>query len=148
MSEVLDVTATEVVEVQNQAMSSEAFQTILGNLEKMKTSKGAIQLNADYYDFAKIGDKSSGVFIGYQTVKFKDPKSSTGYTEEMEAVKWLIEENDEAKTKKIKMSAGAALVNEFRKNHISVGTGVIITYKELGGKNGQTKLFDLAVVAL
>lgn len=145
-NEVLAVETTEVVEVQNQAMSSEAFSTILANLEKMKTSKGAIQLNGEYFDFAKAGDKSSGVFIGYQTVKFKDPKSSTGYTDEMDAVKWLVEEEDG--TKKIKLSAGAALVNEIKKNGIAVGTGIIITFRELGGKNGQTKLFDVAVVAL
>lgn len=142
---VIETTAQEVVEVSNQVITSDTLAGMFATLDKLKTAKGALQLNGEYFDFAKAGDKSEGVFIGYQKVKFKDVNSESGYTEEMDAVKWLVDENG---TRKIKMSAGAALVSEFKKNNINQGTGIIITYRELGGKNNQTKLFDVAVVAV
>ncbi len=136
--------ATEVVEVQEQVITSDALTGLLETLDKVEKSENMLQLNGEYFDFAKVGDSSKGVFVGYQKVKFKDLKTESGYTEEMDAVKWLVNEDG---TKKIKMSAGAALVNEFKKNGIKQGTGILIKYRELGGKNNQTKLFDVAVIA-
>ncbi len=145
MSDVLDVTEKqEVIEVQQQSITSELATSMLQTLKRMKESKGSIQTNAEYYKFAKEGDSVEGVFIGLQKVYFKDDQAEGGYTPEQDAVKWMSEENGQVK---IYLAAGAALVNEFKKNSIQQGTGVVITYTGLGGENKKTKLFNLAIKA-
>jgi hypothetical protein len=147
--EAVAIETTAAVETVQQNISSEMVTTMLATLDKVENSKGMVQTNADYFDFSKPGDKSTGVFVGYQTVKFKKKNGAEGYTEPQDAVKWLVKEEIAGKkVAKFKLSAGAALVNEFKKNSIQPGTGVLITFRELGGDNGNVKLFDVALIAV
>lgn len=141
---------TEVVETVQKLLTSEVASSYMDKLAKVKNSKGAIQTNADYYKFAKEGDASTGVFVGFQTVKFKDKKNEGKYTEEQDAVKWMVEETgkDGKPLYKFYIQAGAALVNEVKKNGITEGTVITITFTGMGGDNKQVKLFNLAVVGV
>ncbi len=149
-TETAEVVMTETaVEVVQQHISSEMVKAMLTTLDKVEKSEGMVQTNADYFQFTKPGDKSQGVFVGYQSVRFKKKDGSDELTDPQDAVKWLVKETVEGKkTAKFKLAAGAALVNEFKRNNIQPGTGVLITFRELGGENKQVKLFDVALIAV
>jgi hypothetical protein len=143
------VTTEEVVEAVQQTLTSEAATSYMATLKKIKSSKGAIQTNAEYFKFAKEGDASTGVFVGFQTVKFKKPSTNPQeYTTPQDAVKWMVEEGTTDKPLyKFYIQAGAALVNEIKKNGIAPGTVITMTFTGLADDK-QTKLFNLAVVGV
>ncbi len=147
-TDVLETEATEVVEIQNQAITGDLLMQMDATLQKMKEgNKGMLLLQGEFFPFLKPGDKSEGVFIGYSDVQFKlknGPRAGE-LGEIQTAAKWLTNEDG---VRKIRMGAGAALVNELKKNNIQQGNAIVIEYKELGGKNNQTKIYNVYAVAV
>lgn len=131
-------------ESQTSVIDSATAHKALELLDKVDNATDGVKLEADYFEFKVEGEKSRGVFLGYQDVQFKtqdfDPKNPT-YTPGT-AVKWMTKEGGKAKAK---ICASVALVNTMKKNNVPVGSAIEIAYT---GKDGNVKLFDVTILGI
>lgn len=137
LNEQLTETNTEVVEVQNSSISVEFAKQLIEKAAGLKAAEVAVQINAEYKEFA-AKEKVRGVFMGFSKAKFKDQQNPGEYVTQ-DAANWMGED------KKVKICAAVALVNELKRANIQPGTGLEI---EMTGKEGNTKLFNVSILAL
>lgn len=137
--EVLDPESGEVKEVAEitvmpSVFGHEDFAKLVASSKSLEEKKNSVSLTPTYLQFETAGTKVRGVFCGYTTISKKDAT-----TQELTPIKcatWM--ENG-----KTFMAGGVALVDEFEKRNLPIGTSVEITYT---GKKGNTKLFDLSII--
>jgi hypothetical protein len=100
----------------------------LGKLEPVLT------LTAEYIELQKPSEFFDGIYIGQQDMVVTD--KGTGEQKTLIACRFLID-------KKVKINAGAVLLNEINRAKIQNGTPIRVTYT---AKNGNTKLYEIALL--
>ena len=110
-----------------------SFADLLTKSKQLEEKKNVVSLTPSYFQFETQGTIVKGVFCGFTTIS---KKALDGSYTPIECATWM--DNG-----KMFMAGGVALVDEFKRRHIAIGTSVQITYT---GKNGNTKLFDLGVI--
>jgi hypothetical protein len=135
---VATVDNAEVVEVKNSSISVDFAKQLINKASELNNAEIAVQVNSEYMEFAKAGEKVRGVFIGLTQATFKDQQNEGQYKNQ-DAVQWM------GSDKKVKICAAVALVNEIKRANIQPGTALEI---EMTGKEGNTKLFNVSILAL
>lgn len=118
-----------------------SLEDLMAAVEDLDDKDEAVTITAVYKEFTTPGETARGIFFGYRDGKFKDDNATTEaggeqqYTEG-KLVVWMT------KDKKCFCAAGKALVGEFERNNIPVGSSVVITYT---GKKERTKVFTVGL---
>jgi len=101
-------------------------------LEKKKPS---LSLTQKYFEFAKVGEKTRGIFFGLTTINVKDKESED--LREIKAVQWISD-------KQVYINGGANLVSQVEKLNLPKGTAIEIEFTE---KSGNVKIYSISLLA-
>jgi len=101
-------------------------------LEKKKPS---LSLTQKYFEFAKVGEKTRGIFFGLTTINVKDKESED--LREIKAVQWISD-------KQVYINGGANLVSQVEKLNLPKGTAIEVEFTE---KSGNVKIYSISLLA-
>lgn len=117
-----------------QVQSTEDLASLLEASTSLKAKKPSLSLTQKYFEFAKIGEKTRGIFYGLTTITVKDQASDD--LREIKAVQWISD-------KQVYINGGANLVSQIERLNLQKGAALEIEYTE---KSGNVKVYSISLL--
>lgn len=117
-----------------QVQSTEDLSALLEASTSLKVKKPSLSLTQKYFEFAKIGEKTRGIFYGLTTITVKDQASDD--LREIKAVQWISD-------KQVYINGGANLVSQIERLNLQKGAALEIEYTE---KSGNVKVYSISLL--
>lgn len=121
-------------ETQLTTITTDAIESLLEASTDLAKKKPSLSLTQKYFEFAKIGEKTRGIFYGLTTITVKDKESED--LREIKAAQWIS-------NKQVYINGGANLVSQLEKLNLPKGAAIEIEYTE---KSGQVKIYSISLL--
>ena len=130
---------TEIAAVETAGALASSYEAVdlnafLQESENLDDLQEQIILTSEGISLDKVGEYFNGIFWAFSTMTVKD--QNTGEIKTIPAVQFLI-------NKQIRINAGAALVNEFKKINPTRGTKLRVTFAK---KEGNLKIYSVSLL--